>query len=381
MDKKLLIHAWQVEKKAGDYYLPYSHWIYLKEIVKYYDEIVLLAACKKLNGIDSVKSLKINLLGNISVYELPLGSGGYIGSLKHFFSYLKAYRKISEVSAYYARYPTPFGWLQKIYGKNKHRVIHYVGDPVDAAINNPNFSFLKKKVLINGFFLENYLYDWACKGALVFTNGHHLSDKLNKKGINAVSLISSTLIESDFYFSDKTISPETAKFIYLGYLRTAKGLETIVKAFRLYNIQYPDSTFTIIGSGEFEAKLREIISKNNIKNIIFLGQINDRNLINSELRAADIFLFGSLSEGSPRVILEAMANGLTVISTPVGNLPREFKDGENIIFSEFNDSNDFFEKMVSLTNDNKKYDSIRRTSYQKVKALTIENFLRKIFHE
>lgn len=379
--KKLLIHAWSVKKYNNSYYLPYTHWIYLKEITKYFDEIVLISPHQILNEKEIDSFLNLNEFNNIKIFELPSFSGRYVSSLKYFFHYLNAYFSIRNVTNYYSRYPTPFGWLQKIFGNNSKRIIHYVGDPIDTAKNNPHFSYLKKKILIYGFLIENILYTWACKGAHVYTNGHHLSEKLYSQGIKAKPLISSTLTEKDFYFKEKDITPETTKFIYLGYLRTAKGIETIISAFALYNEIYPNSTLTIIGSGELDKKLKKTILDNNIKNVTFLGMINDRDRINHELRKSDIFLFGSLSEGSPRVILEAMANGLAVISTPVGSLPNLFTNKYDIIFSDFKNSHDFLEKMLYLTKDNKKYNNIRLASYNKVKNITINSFIKEIFHE
>ena len=381
MKSKVLLHAWRVHKKGDKYYLPYTHWIYLKEIIKYFDEIIVLAACRKLEEADEIDDLEINSLGNIKVYELPTSSGSYISSVRYFFSYLKAYRSIKDITTYYSRYPTPFGWLQKIYGKDSQRIVHYVGDPEDAAKNNPNFSSWKKKLLISGFFFENALYTWACKGADVYTNGTHLSEKLHTKGVKAIPLISSTLTESDFYYPEKSISPETVKFIYLGYLRTAKGVETAIRAFAMYNEKFPNSSFTIIGTGEFENQLKNIVSVGGIKNIRFVGKIEDRDIINRELREADIFIFASLSEGSPRVILEAMANGLGVISTPVGSLPSVFKDNQDIAFADFNNPDSFFEKMLHFSNNQEFYNEVRTASYSKVKEFTIANFIRSIFND
>lgn len=382
MNKKILIHAWFLEKKSGNYYLPYTHWIYLKEIVKYYDEVILLSPCRYLGTTEETTALDISLLSNkMVVYELPGHSGGYISSLKYFFHYVKAYSSIKDITTYYSRYPTPFGWLQKIYGKDSQRIIHYVGDPVDAAKNNPNFNLIKKKLLISGFYLENYLYTWACKGAGVYTNGDHLAKKLDRKGISAIPLTSSTLLKSDFSYSKKKVTSDSARFIYLGNLRTAKGVETIIKAFGLYNKEFPNSSLTIIGSGDFEKKLKEIGKLAGIQNLFFLGRIDDRDIINRELRKADIFLFGSLSEGSPRVVLEAMANGLAVISTPVGSLPSDFENKKDIIFVGFNNYEEFFLNMCLLASNNDFYNKLRESSYYKVKNKTLEKFIERIFYE
>lgn len=377
--KKILLHAWAVQKKDGRYYLPYTHWIYLNEIVKYYDEIVLLSSCKYLKEDETTNYIDIEF-SNVSVYELPY-SNGYIDAVKHFLSYRKAYKEIKDITTYYARYPVPFGWLQKVYGRSKKRIIHYVGDPVDAAKNNPNFSALKKKVLISAFKPENALYNWACKGAKVFTNGYHIAERLNQKKIKASALISSTLTGEDFFFENKKISNKDLSFIYLGYLRKAKGVETIIKAFGIVQKQLPNINLTIIGAGEFEANLKYICEKDSINNITFVGHIDDREKVNTLLRTHDIFLFGSLSEGSPRVILEAIANGLLVISTPVGSLPDTFENEKDILFAKFNDENDFANKIFSIANSDMGYNVIRKNAFEKVKNFTIENFIKKIFYE
>lgn len=379
--KKILIHAWSVKKRDGEYFLPNTHWIYLKEIVQYYDKVILLSACKNIKGKDEA-SISITEFQNVNVYELPYSSG-YIGAIKYFFNYRKAYKEIKNVTTYYARYPIPFGWLQKIYGNNKvKRIIHYVGDPIDVIKNNPNFTILKKKLLINAFKPENLLYNWACKGAQVYTNGCHIAERLSKKNIKAVPLVSSTLNEADFYFKeDKDVDFHNVKLIYLGYLRKAKGVETVIKAFSIVQEKIPNSKLTIIGTGEFELDLKLICKENNIKGITFLGHIDDRRQINQLLREHDIFLFASLSEGSPRVILEAMANGLLVISTPVGSLPKTFEDKKEILFAEFNDEKDFSNKIFFIMKNIDQYHFIRRNAIGKIKDYTIGNFLKKIFYE
>src|SRR5690606_19522474 len=147
MISRLLIHAWIIEKKYIEYYLPHTHWIYLKEIIKYYDEVILLSPCKYLSVDDVPTGKSILQMKNVHVYELPY-SKNYISSIKYFIYYLIAYKKIKNITTYYARYPVPFGWLQKIFGKNAKRIIHYVGDPIDVTKNNPNFSYLKRYFLV-----------------------------------------------------------------------------------------------------------------------------------------------------------------------------------------------------------------------------------------
>jgi glycosyltransferase involved in cell wall biosynthesis len=379
--KSLLIHAWIVRKSAGKYYLPYTHWIYLKEIVNYFDSVTLLSPLDLTSDFNTRGLICINSFENVTVIALPF-SDSYVNSIKYFMSYLKVYKNLSGYSVFYSRYPVPFGWLQKIFFKKAKRIIHFVGDPIDAAKTNPNFSKFKKISLITFFMPEHLMYMWACRGAKVFTNGYHLTERLTKYGIKAIPLISSTLNHNDFYFDDnKIINPESPKIVYVGYLRKAKGVETVIKAFHLIQKRYTNAKLTIVGSGEFHNHLNQMVIKNKIRNVSFLGHIDDRNQLNDILRSNDIFCFASLSEGSPRVILEAMANGINVISTPVGSLPDIFKNDENILFADFNDEKDFYSKIDSVISNSEKAFLLRSNASKLVREYTLECFIRKIFYE
>ena len=99
------------------------------------------------------------------------------------------------------------------------------------------------------------------------------------------------------------------------------------------------------------------------------------------MRTHDIFCFASLSEGSPRVILEAMANGINVVSTPVGSLPTIFKHNENILFADFNNATVFSDQMINLISNENNAFLLRKNAFEKVKNYKIENFLKEIFYE
>lgn len=377
----ILIHAWSVHKKDNIYYLPYTHWVYLNEIVKFYDKICLLSPIIINNNVEKDGIIPITNFQNVIVEELPQICS-YKNAIKHFFKYRKKYQKLTHYNAVYARYPVPFGWLQKVYLKNAKRIIHFVGDPIDAAKTNPNFNWLKKRVLITFFMPEHYLYLWACKGAKVYTNGFHLAERLRKQGVIAKPLISSTLNKNDFYFDkNKVINNTAPKIIYVGYLRKAKGVETVINAFFLLLHNFPKAELSIVGSGDFEEELKQIVQNKNIRNITFLGHIDQREKLNDLLRTHDIFCFASLSEGSPRVILEAMANGLNVISTPVGALPHIFTENEHILFSGFNNPEMFRAKLEELIFNPEIAQIIRTAAYNKVQNFTIQKFLKTIFSE
>lgn len=379
--ESIVLHAMYVQKHNGKYYLPYTQWVYLREIVKYYNKVCLLSPTNTIDEIENDSVVDLKDFNNIEIYELP-HTPKYIQAVKFFFHYVKAYKSLSNYDEIYVRYPMPFGWLQKFFFKKKDRIIHFVGDPIDVTKSNPNFSKLKKMSLLSMFYPEHRLYMWACKGASNFTNGYHIAEKLKSYGINARPLISSTLNEEDFFENEnKIIDVNEPKIIYVGYLRKAKGIETIILAFQKLLKSYPKAQLSIVGSGEFETKLNNLVFEEKIDNVKFLGHIDDRKKLNGILRKHDIFAFGSLSEGSPRVILEAMANDLAVVSTPVGSLPNVFKDKEQILFADFNNPDMFAEKIEDLIKNPNLFKGIRRNAAVLIRNFTVQNFINKIFGE
>lgn len=68
--------------------------------------------------------------------------------------------------------------------------------------------------------------------------------------------------------------------------------------------------------------------------------------------AADIFVLSSKVESFPRVVLEAMAFGLPIITTPVFGVLEQVIEGENALFYRPGDSRLLAEKIEKLVNDN-----------------------------
>ena len=376
--KSILLHAWVVHQKAEKYYLPYVHWVYLNEIVKYYDFVCLLSPIKIVE-LETKEVLEdISLFKNVSVYRLPF-SESYISTIRYFFFYRKAYSQLKNHTVVYARYPIPFGWLQKVYLKKARRIIHFVGDPIDTIKNNPNIPLFKKRLLTTFFKPEFFMYLWACNGAKVFSNGYHIAERIRKHNLKVHALISTTLCQSDFYFNERHTISQNPKVIYVGYLRKAKGVETVINSFYLLQKEYPDALLTIVGTGESEFELKKLTQEILLNNVIFTGHVDCRRKLNDLLREQDIFCFASLSEGSPRVILEAMANGINVVSTPVGSLPYIFEDGKDIVFADFQDEVMFFNKMKTLIKNATIALAIRKNAFTKAQSYTVDKFIETIF--
>lgn len=100
-------------------------------------------------------------------------------------------------------------------------------------------------------------------------------------------------------------------------------------------LRFPQADFAIAGGGIMAEELREAVQAQNLANVFLLGPLSAEAL-RKEYQRADVFLFPSKWEGSPKVILEAAASGLPVIARSDYN-PETVIDGETGFVVECND--------------------------------------------
>lgn len=379
---KILIQAWNIYRLNDEFYIEYTHYIYLQEISKMYCEIYLISPVIDIDESEVGQRKKISTINASIVVKMLPGVVNYISAVKNFFYYLREYNSLKKINfdLVYTRFPSPFGWLQKYFFRSK-RVVHFVGDPIDTVLVNKKMSALNKFFKIILFLPEYFLFLMACYGNVkVFSNGHHIAYSLKKYGISAKPLISSTLLDSDYFIKDTLNSSNVINLVYVGYLRKAKGVDVLINALNILKNNI-DRKFvlTIVGTGEEENRLKKIVEENKL-DVFFAGHVDDRIELNAILRNSDIFCFASLSEGSPRVVLEAMANNLPVISTPVGSLPHVFQDNVDILFFNFDDHIMLAEKINILSEDKVLRSYISNNSFEKVQKFKLTNFIQEVFN-
>ncbi len=113
------------------------------------------------------------------------------------------------------------------------------------------------------------------------------------------------------FFIPAGLGPENPRprVLFVGSLRTYKQPHIVVDA----AARFPQADFRIGGDGPLALELRKRTTAERLKNVEFLGLLTADSL-RVEYQSADVFLFPSRWEGSPKVILEAAACGLPVIA-------------------------------------------------------------------
>lgn len=107
-----------------------------------------------------------------------------------------------------------------------------------------------------------------------------------------------------------------------------KGLEYLINAVSRLSLPHRRLSLVLIGDGRLRPQLEAQIKKLGLEDrVILTGRIPDAY---KYLKAFDVFVFPSLKEGFPWVILEAVAAGIPIIATKVGVLP-EILEEESLV--------------------------------------------------
>ena len=118
------------------------------------------------------------------------------------------------------------------------------------------------------------------------------------------------------------------EIVCVGSISGRKGQAFIVEAVKkAVSEGITNFHFTIVGEGPLLPKLiKETLSSKLETYITFEGPQQD---VTKYLEKSNIFILPSVDEGQPIAIIEAMREGLPIVSTPVGGIPVLVEDGIN----------------------------------------------------
>jgi glycosyltransferase involved in cell wall biosynthesis len=112
-------------------------------------------------------------------------------------------------------------------------------------------------------------------------------------------------------------------------LQPEKGVDVFLRAAAVIAARHPTARFVVVGDGPQRAALQKLTRQLRIADkVVFTGFVADGAAALSQL---DIAVVPSRSEGSPLVVLEAMAAGVPIVATRVGGIPDQVRHGREAI--------------------------------------------------
>lgn len=142
--------------------------------------------------------------------------------------------------------------------------------------------------------------------------------------------------------------------LFVGGLGGRKGVYDILKAIPRVAERFPKVRFLFAGQeearGEWE-RIQNIWSQDHLEqHAQFLGCVTGLDKLDLFLRA-DVFVLPSYGENLPYSLLEAMAAGLPVVTTPVGAIPEIVEESRNGFLIQPGDVQLLAERIMQLLGD------------------------------
>lgn len=184
-------------------------------------------------------------------------------------------------------------------------------------------------------------------------------DVLRQYGVNThAEVIPTGLQPSSFVpgygaiFREKYgIAQERPVLLFVGRVAHEKNIGFLLRVLQRVRQEVPDILFVIAGEGPALAWLEADVGHMGLtENVMFIGYLDRHTELNSCYRAGDIFVFSSRTETQGLVLLEAMAQGVPVVSIAEMGTRDVLREGQGVWIAR-EDVEDFAGKVLRLLAD------------------------------
>lgn len=260
-------------------------------------------------------------------------------------------------------------------------ISYFVGDENEIIKTGTKYRGMNRKIALIISKFHNILYRKICRYSKVV---FFISSELKKKYENYSDIsyfIFTSLVETkDIHFKkDICDDIKPTKLLYVGGLRHEKGVEYLIRSIKYLIQEGFQIRLQICGIGPENMKLQTITNEMKINTFIdFLGFVPFGPKLSEIYNQNDIFILPSISDGVPKVLLEAMAEGLPIIATKVGGIPDIITDRENGILTAPASPYEIVKAIKLIIKDDTMRNRIRRNGYKFVANHTIDKQVMKI---
>jgi glycosyltransferase involved in cell wall biosynthesis len=212
--------------------------------------------------------------------------------------------------------------------------------------------------------------------AHVVANGTELARLYQSR--RTLEVVSTSITEEDFLVRNDTCSGPAIRLLFVGFIRPEKGIEYLIRALPLVDAGKPIQ-LALVGSWDKFSSERDRL-------VALIGELGLTDMVSWENHApfgrplfdrmdrSDILVLPSLSEGTPRVLVEARARSLPIVSTLAGGIPDSVCDGEDGLLVPPRDAVALASAISRLVTDGALRRRLIRRGRERVKGLTVGHF-------
>ena len=253
-----------------------------------------------------------------------------------------------------------------------------VGD-YEALLPHLGYRGLKKFLFGRYVAFEEWALRYMTGRALTFANGASLRAKHERDGISVHETKTTTLSLSDLATRTDTCAGPRIRLLCVSRIDPRKGLRSLpevvsglVSAGHDVTLDVVGPTIGLIGESERDAILAEakrcgVVDRINLQGPVALDQLLPL------YREFDLFVLPTRpGEGIPRVLMEAMAGGLPIVTTDVSGISSLITNGENGLLVPETSTPAMIEALRSLITSPAKRQRLIQGGYETARTYTLE---------
>ncbi len=273
---------------------------------------------------DEIRLIDFNAanFGKDRIFNFPTGLAS-TGSLPKLIRYLKQEQPLALISA--THYPNEIAVIAKHLAKVPTRVI--VSEHTTLSVEAQKVEQISARLIP---ITARLFYPWA-DGIITVSQG--VADDLSKItgiGKEGIKVIYNPVITPELFNKAKEavnhpwfLPGEAPVILGVGRLVAQKDFSTLIRAFAKVR-QVKPARLMILGSGREAEKLKALARELGIEeDVDFVGFVDNPF---AYMKRAKLFVLSSGWEGLPTVLIEALAVGISVVSTNCESGPAEILD-------------------------------------------------------
>jgi len=165
---------------------------------------------------------------------------------------------------------------------------------------------------------------------------------------------------------------EPLRILFVGGIGPTRGGPAMLEAVKLLTERGVPARLTVVGGWELDAEsgFRSAISRLGIEDRVSVSGRLSRERILETFRSHDVFLYQTINDGSPRIVLEAMACGMAVIASHHPGIDVLDPDGDAVSFTRFGDA----ERIAELASGFLERPDLLRAKGRNARAIAMGRF-------
>jgi len=180
--------------------------------------------------------------------------------------------------------------------------------------------------------MEKVTYSLAHKIAVEYES---MVERFNLQKYRHKIALGNQYVDTALFSKAKDLTKRTYQLGYFGRFSDEKGILEFAKSLPLI-LKDQKSKAIIVGEGELEGQIREILTDTNIQDKVELLGWIELDKMPAYLNDIRIVVVPSYGEGVPNIVVEAMACSTPILATSAGGIPDVIRDGETGFIMEDN---------------------------------------------